>query len=101
MIDPSLTPAQQGEETFAVKTPIPGGVTHRVILFGPLSFQHRFGFPVIDLLFPILSYLATTMMPDQGGWVEPQRHPALLQTPAQIDVVSRNSELPVKSSNIR
>src|ERR1044071_5693553 len=53
MVNATLAPIQPGEEAFAVKPAAPSSVANHIIFFGPLAFQHRFGFAVVKLLFPI------------------------------------------------
>ena len=39
------------------------------------------------------------MMPDYGGWIEAQRPASFLQTPTDIDIIARRTELGIKPAN--
>src|SRR3989442_9277395 len=82
-----------------INTAGPGWMSRRVVLLRPLSFQHGLGLAVTSLLSPIAADRIAAMMPDDRCWAKPQCPTFSLQSPANIDVIARDTELRVECAD--
>src|SRR5437879_2802805 len=92
-------PAEHVREPFAVDPAGPAGMAGEVVLLRPLSLQERLGPAVAHLLFPERPQRVTAMVPDHGRRAEPQRLAAFPKPPAQVDVVSGDTELGIETAD--
>src|SRR5213596_3236594 len=86
-------------EPLSVDPAGPAGMAGDVVLLRPLSLQEPLGPAVAHLLFPERAHRVTAMVPDHGPRAEPQRQAAFPQPPAQVDVVSGDTELGIETAH--
>src|SRR5262249_31662508 len=98
VVDPALS-SEGSREPSAVHASSPREVPGGVVLLRPLSLQQRFRSPVTHLLPPVRTYGVAAKVPDHRGGVEAERPSALLQSPADVDVVPRCAKLDVESAD--
>jgi hypothetical protein len=67
-----------------------------VVARGPLALEQRLRLAVLGLLLQIAADRPPPPVHDDGRRGETDRPPALLQTPAHVDVVARDPELRVE-----
>ena len=94
-----LARAEKMPEAFAVEPAVPGQVADGVVFFRPLAFEHRLSTTIIELLPPVSLHGAAAMVPDHRGRAESNRPAALLDAPANIDIVTGGAELRIESSD--
>ena len=70
-----------------------------VVLLGPLAFQGGLGAAVVELLPPIAADRVAAAVPDHRRGVEAERPAALLEAPADVDVVAGDAELRVEPAD--
>src|ERR1041385_262144 len=63
---------------------------------GPLSLEHRFRSPVVELLPPVPSNRAPPVVPNHRGRMKAQLPATLMEPPAEIDIIARDSKLRVE-----
>ena len=70
-----------------------------VILLRPFFSEECLGFRICLLLLPIGANGSPPVVPNHRGWAEPQAPATLLQTPADIDIVSSHPKARIKTSD--
>src|SRR4029450_2602002 len=83
----------------AIHPPKPGEMSGRIVLLWPFAFEQRLSFPIVQLLFPIRPHRVAAMVPDHSSGVEPHRPALFLQPQTNIDVITRDTKLRVKSAD--
>src|SRR5689334_18632197 len=73
----------------------------RVILLGPLPLKQGFGSSIAALLPPIDRHLIAAMVPNHRRRAVANHEAALLEPPADIDVVARDAELRIEAANFQ
>src|SRR5438309_7516018 len=86
-------------DTGTVESASPGKMTGGVVLLRPFPFEQSLCLAVVLLLLPVRAYRVAAMMPDHGSRTEAQFPAALLQTPADIDIVTGNTEKGIKATD--
>src|SRR5438132_12974331 len=86
-------------EPLSVDPAGPAGMAGDVVLLRPLSLQEPLGPAVAHLLFPERAHRVSAMVPDHGSRAEPQRLAAFAQPPAQVYVVSGDTELGIETAH--
>src|SRR5438094_9429303 len=86
-------------EPLSVDPAGPAGMAGDVVLLRPLSLQEPLGPAVAHLLSPERAHRVAAMVPDHGRRAEPQRLPAFPQPPAQVDIVSGDTELRIEAAH--
>src|SRR5258708_16873863 len=69
-----------------------------VVLLRPLLCQQHLGLSIVLLLPPVGAHRVAAMVPDHRCRAETQGPAALLQPPADIDIVASNTELRIEST---
>src|SRR5258707_10721234 len=98
MIDSSLLTKHPGESS-TIEPSGPYKIAEGIIFLRPLPFQQGLGLPVVLLLLPIGTHRVAAMMPDHSSRAETQRPAALLQPPADIDIIARNAKLGIEAAD--
>src|SRR5215831_16360348 len=83
----------------AIHPPEPREMAGRIVLLWPFAFEQRLSSPIVQLLFPISPHQVAAMMPDHSSGVEPHRPALSLQPPTNVDVITCDTELRVKSAD--
>ena len=96
---PPRPPARRLEPAVAVEPAAPGEVAGGIVLLRPLPLQVGLGPPVVQLLVPIGADGIAAAVPDHGGGVKAERPAALLQPPADVDVVAGDAKLGVEAAD--
>src|SRR5213593_1657310 len=99
VIDPAARPRDGPQQSIAVNSSAPDNPARRIVFLRPFSFQHRFRFAVADLLLPKGAQSFAAMVPDHRSRTETQLSTGILQAPADIPVVTGDSELRVKPTD--
>src|SRR5881628_1453001 len=86
-------------EPLSVDAAGPAGLAREDVLLRPLSLQEHLGPAVAHLLFPERAHRVSAMVPDHGSRAEPQRLAAFAQPPAQVYVVSGDTELGIETAH--
>src|SRR5215831_6110382 len=97
VIDAALAPCENLPETLPVEAPVPAQVPGSVIFFRPLALEHGLGAAVVHLLTKVFQHGAAAMVPNHRAGMEAELPAALLETPAEIDVVAGDAELRIKT----
>ena len=74
-------------------------MSDRVVFLRPLGGKQCFGRAVATLLSPIRLHTRTRVMPDDSPWRKPDPPPALLNPPADVDIIARNPKTRIESSD--
>ena len=83
----------------AVERPSPARLPGRVVLLRPLPLEQRLGLAVAVLLLPVRADRVAAVVPDHGRGAEAERPAALLEPPADVDVVAGGAELRVEAAD--
>ena len=97
-----VNPAAQAEDphqSFPIDAPVPTDMSQTVVVFRPLFFQHRLSASVSSLLLQISEHRVSPVMPHHCCGVETDLPPALLQSPADINIIPGRAELRIKTPN--
>src|SRR5215207_6678844 len=70
-----------------------------VVPLRPFPLQQRFGLAVALLLLPVSSDRVAAVVPDQRRRIEAEGPPPLLESPADIHVVTRHPESRVEAAD--
>src|SRR5215213_3517539 len=71
-----------------------------VVALGPLALEQRLGLPVLELLLEVVAGRAAAMVPDDRAGAEAHGPAAVLQPPADVDVVTGDPELVVEAADL-
>src|SRR5262249_39840346 len=96
VVNPPALKGQPGKSPSPVNPSSPPDMADGVVFPWPLLLEHRFGFAVSLLLFPVAGDRISPMMPDDRARIEPDCPAHLLQAPANVHVVPSDPELGVK-----
>src|SRR5437870_7442920 len=99
LVNSTSTPAERLIKTVVINSAGPSDMASSVVLLWPLPLQQTLGLPVILLLLPKCAHRIAPVMPDYGGRIEAQRPASFLQTPTDIDIIARHTELGIKPAN--
>src|SRR5439155_9895108 len=92
VIDPPSPEIKSAREPAAVDSTRPCQLPCNAVLLRPLLLEQRLGLPIPPLLLPIRAHRVAPMVPDHGGWVEPESPATLSQPPAHVHVVAGHPE---------
>src|SRR6478672_13305067 len=98
MID-ARRPAEHELVTVTIDAARPGRMAGDIVFVGPLAFEQRLGFAVVELLSPVGSDRVAAMMPDRGRRTVAERSALLLQPPAYVDVIAGDGKLRIEAAN--
>src|SRR5205085_1205759 len=99
VIDAAAHREDRWHEPLAVQPADPRDVTDGVVLLGPLALEHRLGLAVVELLLPVRLDGVAAVMPDDSRGREPQLPTRVLDPPAEIDIIARNTELRIAAAD--
>jgi len=83
-----------------INPPVPHGPTKPIEVFRVPTFEHRFRFTITALLTKIGLDGVATVMPDESGGTETQSISALLQSPANVHVITRFAVQGVETTDL-
>ena len=86
-------------QSLPVQTPGPDEMSGRVVLFRPFLLEKRLGPPVADLLAPVGTDGVAAVMPDHGRRMKAERPAALLQPPADVDIIAGGAEARIEAAD--
>src|SRR5437867_3146450 len=82
-----------------VNSPFPSQVVPVVEALGPFDLQQCFGFSVTFLLRPERAQALPPVMPHLCRRRKPDDPPSFLQSPTEIDIITRNPESLIKTAD--
>ena len=99
IVDKSLGARQAGADA-AVDAASPSGTADRVKPFRMLLEEHGFSLAIAHLLLQIGLDGLATVVPHDGRWTEADAMAAFLQTPADVDIITRRRVGRIKAADL-
>src|SRR5260221_13778381 len=99
MIDSSPVLTKHPGQSHTIESPGPGKMADGVVLLRPLLFQQRLGLRIVLLLPPVGAHRVAAVMPHHRRSGETQGPAALLQPPADIDIVASKTETRIETTH--